>query len=649
MCTQNQDSSEHGRLWGNLRLLALLIFLVGLVRTAWVAEDAFITFRSIENLFAGHGLRWNVAERVQTYSHPLWMLLLCLGRLVTGDLYFTALGLGAICTVVTLYCIGFRLGLGKTGAACGLFVLALSPSFVDYSTSGLEAPMTHLLLTLFAGLYFSDRPWEKRVLPLALLASLAALNRPDTLLFFLPALMGAVYRVGLIRCIRPMLLGFLPLLAWTAFATLYYGTPVPITAHAKAMTGISQSELIAQGGRFYADALRRDPLLLPVIALGVGSAFVSRKTGGIALAFGTILYGLYLAKIGGGYMGGRFLTPPLLMATILMGKWIAQVDRSWVAGIHLAGAVALGLMAPTLSVLSPSTFSAREAVEEGHDIVDERGMWYPRTGLLSDKRDIPVFGAGEAMLGLTLDPSNPLIFLDGKVGLDGILVGPGMHLVDPILCDPLMMRLPVASLSEWRIGHFARHVPAGYLESLAFGENRLSDPSLARGYDDIRLVTRGDIWSLRRLRAIWSLAFGKGRRGIQEYVETCYRSPKGTTIQAGELPESAAEGASIWNEAFRLVGAGGLLISLPRVSHAASLSMGLGGLAEYRLEFLRNGVPVGSLSTYAGEGMSLFPGIAPVDISVPEQGRETGWDALRIWPLGYRRSGIHCVAFIQSF
>ncbi len=649
MGTQIQNNSEHGRLWGSLRLLGLIIFLVGLVRTAWVAEDAFITFRSIENLFAGHGLRWNVAERVQTYSHPLWMLLLCLGRLATGDLYFAALGLGAICTVATLYRIGFRLGLGKAGAACVLFALALSPSFVDYSTSGLEAPMTHLLLALFAGLHFSDRPWEKRVLPLALLASLAALNRPDTLLFFLPALMGAVYQVGLIRCIRPMVLGFLPLLAWGAFATLYYGTPLPITAYAKAMTGISQSELIAQGGQFYVDALRRDPVLLPVIAVGVGSAFVCRKTGGIALAFGTILYGLYLVKIGGGYMGGRFLTPSLLMGAILMGKWVAQVDRSWVAGVHLACACALGLMAPTLSVLSPSTFSAREAVEEGYDIVDERGMWYQRTGLLSDKRDIPVFGAGEALLGLTLDPSNPLIFLDGKVGLDGILVGPGMHLVDPLLCDPLMMRLPVASLSDWRIGHFARRVPEGYLESLAFGENRVSDPNLARGYDDIRLVTRGDIWSLQRLGAIWSLAFGEGHRGIQEYVGTRYRSPKGALLQASELPESAAEGASIWNEEFRLAGAGGLLISLPQVSHSASLSMGLGGLAEYGLEFLRNGVQVGSVSTYAGERMSLFPGIVPVDIPVPEQVAQSGWDAVRVRPLGYRRSGIHCVAYIQSY
>ena len=34
---------------------------------AWVADDAFITGRVIENLVAGHGLRWNTDERVQVF------------------------------------------------------------------------------------------------------------------------------------------------------------------------------------------------------------------------------------------------------------------------------------------------------------------------------------------------------------------------------------------------------------------------------------------------------------------------------------------------------------------------------------------------------------------------------------------------------
>jgi DNA-binding MarR family transcriptional regulator len=51
-----------------------LLFAAVVVRTAWVADDAFITFRTVHNALDGYGLRWNPAERVQTYTHPLWML-----------------------------------------------------------------------------------------------------------------------------------------------------------------------------------------------------------------------------------------------------------------------------------------------------------------------------------------------------------------------------------------------------------------------------------------------------------------------------------------------------------------------------------------------------------------------------------------------
>lgn len=42
---------------------------------AHINEDAFITFRVVDNFIHGYGLRWNIDERVQVYTHPLWMLL----------------------------------------------------------------------------------------------------------------------------------------------------------------------------------------------------------------------------------------------------------------------------------------------------------------------------------------------------------------------------------------------------------------------------------------------------------------------------------------------------------------------------------------------------------------------------------------------
>ncbi len=69
------------------------LFLLVLVRTAWVCDDAFITFRTVDNWLNGYGLRWNVAERVQSFTHPLWMLLYAVPYAVSGDPYLTSIWL----------------------------------------------------------------------------------------------------------------------------------------------------------------------------------------------------------------------------------------------------------------------------------------------------------------------------------------------------------------------------------------------------------------------------------------------------------------------------------------------------------------------------------------------------------------------------
>src|SRR5665213_2865630 len=67
---------------GNQRLFSWLVILVplGVVLVGawsyrWVQEDAFINFRIIGNLLAGHGPVFNVGERVEAYSDPLWLAL----------------------------------------------------------------------------------------------------------------------------------------------------------------------------------------------------------------------------------------------------------------------------------------------------------------------------------------------------------------------------------------------------------------------------------------------------------------------------------------------------------------------------------------------------------------------------------------------
>ena len=49
----------------------------------------------------------------------------------------------------------------------------------------------------------------------------------------------------------------------------------------------------------------------------------------------------------------------------------------------------------------------------------------------------------------------------------GYYAGPNVYVVDELaLADALLARLPARRVDQWRIGHFQRTLPAGYLDTL---------------------------------------------------------------------------------------------------------------------------------------------------------------------------------------
>ncbi len=62
----------------------IMIFAIVLFNTAWIHDDAYITFRTVDNFVNGYGLTWNVSERVEVYSNPLWMFLVSIPYFFTN-------------------------------------------------------------------------------------------------------------------------------------------------------------------------------------------------------------------------------------------------------------------------------------------------------------------------------------------------------------------------------------------------------------------------------------------------------------------------------------------------------------------------------------------------------------------------------------
>jgi arabinofuranosyltransferase len=499
--------------------LALLVALVALlaVKCAWVCDDAYITFRVVDNVLDGYGPRWNVAERVQAYTHPLWMLAMCAASALTGEVYLTSVVLGVALTVAAASWLALAGARDLAGAVFALLVLASSKAFVDFSTSGLENPLQHVALVGALVAFTASAPPAKRALGLALASSAVALTRLDGLLLVLPlvATHAWVHR-GRALWAR-IALGFLPLAAWELVSLAYYGFLLPNTAYAKLSTGIPQAELALQGLRYLGDSLRRDPVTLPVIVLAVGVAALRRERALLAVAAGIVLHLAYVVRIGGDFMSGRFLTPPLVAAAFLLAH--ARLPAPALALGSLA-ALALAVASPASPLRAPLDYPAGRAQTEflGPDgICDERGYWYGYAGLFSRGQGPQELHVRRGHpLASTWRAAAPTVQVAKGIGYIGYWAGPLVHIVDPMgLSDALLARLPVvedgvvAAADDnrfrdrpWRIGHFHRAIPAGYLESLRDPSARIADPAIAALRADLDLITRGETWSAARWRAI---------------------------------------------------------------------------------------------------------------------------------------------------
>jgi arabinofuranosyltransferase len=492
---------------------ALAIVAIVLVRTAWVCDDAYITFRTVDNLIHGYGARWNVAERVQSYTHPLWMLVIAAVELVTREPYFTSIALSLACSLAAVAIVASGLARTRAQAAIGLLVLASAKSFVDFSSSGLDNALSHLLIAWYLVALARPRSAEAAWQPVAI-ASLLVVNRQDLALLVGPSVIAYLAARRAERPWRTIALGFAPVVAWELFSLVYYGFLVPNTAFAKMHTGIPEGELFAQGVRYLQESLLHDPLTLTAIGLSIAIGAIGSAPSRM-LALGQCLYLGYTVWVGGDFMSGRFLTAPLFVGVAQFASAAIELARpARLAAI--AGTLVLGLLATSPTLVSDGSFGRGKAYEEFHGVTDERLYYYPRTGLLRAGHAFTRPDLIDADLARRMLEAGQRVATREMVGMFGYAAGPDLYVVDRFsLGEPLTARLPVTD--PWRIGHFQRALPDGLIQTLRSGTNQFKDPGLAAYYDTLALITRGPIFSGARFRAIAAMNLGTKDRLLDGY------------------------------------------------------------------------------------------------------------------------------------
>ncbi|MGH6961212.1 MAG: hypothetical protein ACREE7_12055 [Dongiaceae bacterium] len=203
--------------------------------------------------------------------------------------------------------------------------------------------------------------------------------------------------------------------------------------------------------------------------------------------------------IGGDFMAGRFVTAPYLCAVILL---FGAHHLSFLATLAALLLITLaGLPSPRSPLRSTEAYGAGLEYADARGIGDERAYYYPHTGLLTARRDRPLPEHRWIEQGRAARQAGPTVAVTENIGLLGFYAGPQVHIVDEYaLADPLLARLPAQR--PWRIGHFKRVAPPGYLETLARGRNVIADPQVARYYERLSLVTRGPLLDAQRLTQI---------------------------------------------------------------------------------------------------------------------------------------------------
>ena len=413
------------------------------IDTMWCVDDAFITFRYSQNMAEGHGLVFNIGERVEGYTNFLWTVM------IAGVIW---LGLPAPETAIILNLL-FMAGtlivvhaivrhvdpLKDAGVATLPFsplVLGLVSVFTVYGTSGLETIMAAFFVVL--GLYWwISRPNGAGAFLSGLSLIAATMTRPDQALFYVA--MGCAILLPLLdprsrdwkatlRHIAffalPFIVVYVPYFLWRYN---YYGYLFPNTYYAKN----AGQMYISQGLLYLKDLVVDDGywLLVPYMLFFMFARSKSRALKELTFYSGLsiILITVHVVKVGGDYMHGRFFVSVLPLFFLLLelnGKhWVVrQLNRKkprskgwW----RQWGTVSAGLLLITALSFVCLKPVIKTRTLTGDDYIANSHVWFKVTRFHPMEVDCVHYRSGQALaaaLPVTVTP-RPLMASTG-IGMD---------------------------------------------------------------------------------------------------------------------------------------------------------------------------------------------------------------------------------------
>ena len=508
-----------------LLFISLVISISVFLKNAWVAEDAYIIFRSIEQLFSGNGPVWNPHERVQVFTSPLWYYVLAFVRLFSNDVYLNVIIVSFILWLSTVLVLK-KIFKKNSILLIAVILFSASTAFFDYTSSGLENILAYFFIAIYILNYlelfiFDNNNSNKSIKPefrikvALILFGLIICIRHDLALILFPATIYVVLKNYKIISIKQWIvfsvIALLPFSLYSLFSLVYYGFPFPNTAYAKLNTGIDNIEIFTQGLKYFYSSFRFDTItLLVIIGALVFSSFRSSEKCLKYLGYGIILNLLYVGYIGGDFMQGRFFSYAYMVSVILLLLMLTKAHFLKFRLLIFIVICSYLVFYPHTPFNSPLNYHHKN-IEMG-GIADERGWYFDKLSLYSyitrDREDQVFPNHNRAIDGDKFKKSSSKIATSRVIGILGYHSGTEKIIIDPLaLSDPLLARMAVTG--QWRIGHFWRKIPAGYFESIMNGNEAIINPKINEYYRKLKIVTQNEtLFTLERLKTIMLFNIG---------------------------------------------------------------------------------------------------------------------------------------------
>jgi len=497
-------------------IAAFLLFLITLIKTAWISPRAYINFRIIENWVHGYGLGFNVGERVLPVSQPVWLLFLgsiywfALSVLNLSDLnllYYLTLALSIFISLLTFIWLLMTVSGGTTKAIILVMGLLISKAFIDFSTSGLENPLVHLLMLLFLLQYsrrdHSPNQWTTQDLILFSLIGFLLV----ALQWELFPLIGVVFfaigiqtRVAVRSSVRWVIL-LLPLGSYILLATLLYGSPIPNMYVARFHAGIGWGRLARQGVMYLLNLIDYDPGSVVIISLGLLTLTFNRVRSFYPFVLGIVSTIVLIGLIGGDSVSGRLFSPLVFMSVLLLNQ--VDIELSELGQVAIFMGIAIGLTAARSPLRVDLSYEYLEPDHRG--ILDERGAAFRTTGLLWLSRD-SIYPPGSDWAGddWHFQEYQDVIFIDERaLGFDAYKLGPESYVLATTgITDPLLARLPTVDTVEWDLFSLYREIPPKYEAAILEDPKEWACDGLANYYQSLRMVVSQPLFSKGRFAAL---------------------------------------------------------------------------------------------------------------------------------------------------